>query len=390
MPNITELRIENMQIELEIKCGGCGISKASCLFDKRPKSESGFSKICKICTKDRREIRRVKNKALWESVECKPILIDPENGSITYLETLDTNPTPQWPEWIDQYVLQSIITSEYAAQITNGMDRLSDIAPFLGTPETIPDGFKKCRDCPSVLPATKEFFGSYKSSPDGLLYKCRDCYNRKSRKRWYGEKGEEYNRRRRTRAKYPDTYKELLKEPPPTHRVCEGCFINKSLNGFGKFSGKNKDGEQRYQYTCKTCNRDVKKARMAEDPVFAKTVSLRRSLIQKMKWIKKGRGNKKGRHYRYIRDIGGTLPQFKTHIESLFQPGMTWDNHGNGRDDWSIDHIIPISTAKSVEEVYQLSKYKNLQPLWHRDNMLKSNLVAPTGPVASPPIILGN
>lgn len=46
---------------------------------------------------------------------------------------------------------------------------------------------------------------------------------------------------------------------------------------------------------------------------------------------------------------------------------MTWENRGlyNGElnHGWDIDHITPLSSAKSEEEVYSLSHYSNLQPL---------------------------
>jgi hypothetical protein len=62
---------------------------------------------------------------------------------------------------------------------------------------------------------------------------------------------------------------------------------------------------------------------------------------------------------------------FKEHLEKQFTGNMIWDNYGP--KGWHIDHIIPISSAKTVEDVLRLSHYTNLQPLWARDNYLKSN-----------------
>lgn len=67
--------------------------------------------------------------------------------------------------------------------------------------------------------------------------------------------------------------------------------------------------------------------------------------------------------------IGCSWEQLKKHLESQFKEGMSWDNKGK----WHIDHIIPISTAKSKEEVYRLNHYTNLQPLWAEDNLKKSD-----------------
>jgi len=66
--------------------------------------------------------------------------------------------------------------------------------------------------------------------------------------------------------------------------------------------------------------------------------------------------------------------EFKHHIESQFTDGMNWDNYGNKIEtDWSIDHIIPISSATTLEEVKKLNHYTNLRPMWHIDNIKKSN-----------------
>ena len=46
---------------------------------------------------------------------------------------------------------------------------------------------------------------------------------------------------------------------------------------------------------------------------------------------------------------------------------MNWDNYGNynGTLDfgWDVDHIIPISSAKTEEELYTLNHYTNMRPL---------------------------
>jgi hypothetical protein len=50
---------------------------------------------------------------------------------------------------------------------------------------------------------------------------------------------------------------------------------------------------------------------------------------------------------------------------------MSWEN----RDEWHIDHIIPLSSANSEEELYKLCHYTNLQPLWAEENIKKSNKI---------------
>ena len=65
--------------------------------------------------------------------------------------------------------------------------------------------------------------------------------------------------------------------------------------------------------------------------------------------------------------LGCSFEEFKQHLESKFIEGMSWDN----RPEWHIDHIIPISSAKNIEEAQKLSHYTNLRPLWASDNISK-------------------
>jgi len=67
--------------------------------------------------------------------------------------------------------------------------------------------------------------------------------------------------------------------------------------------------------------------------------------------------------------IGCTFKDLKLHIELQFKTGMDWLNHG----EWHLDHIKPISLAKTEMEVIELNHYTNLQPLWAKDNLKKSN-----------------
>jgi len=71
--------------------------------------------------------------------------------------------------------------------------------------------------------------------------------------------------------------------------------------------------------------------------------------------------------------LGIDIPSLKLYLESKFLDNMSWDNYGlNG---WHIDHIIPLSSAKNEEEFIRLCHYKNLQPLWAKDNLKKGNKI---------------
>jgi len=69
--------------------------------------------------------------------------------------------------------------------------------------------------------------------------------------------------------------------------------------------------------------------------------------------------------------LGCTWEQCREHLEKQFEDGMTWDNHG----DWHIDHIIPLASATTKEQIIKLCHYSNLQPLWAIDNMIKGDKI---------------
>lgn len=69
--------------------------------------------------------------------------------------------------------------------------------------------------------------------------------------------------------------------------------------------------------------------------------------------------------------IGYNRQEFENHIESLFEPGMTWDNHG----EWHIDHRIPVSELVrcGVTAPAKINALSNLRPMWAAENMAKRN-----------------
>ena len=67
--------------------------------------------------------------------------------------------------------------------------------------------------------------------------------------------------------------------------------------------------------------------------------------------------------------IGCDWNTLKQHLEGQFNDKMNWANYG---DYWEIDHILPLASAKTIDEIYELSHYTNLQPLYWKDNRKKS------------------
>jgi len=107
--------------------------------------------------------------------------------------------------------------------------------------------------------------------------------------------------------------------------------------------------------------------RCKEDSLF----KLRRNistLVRNM--LVKGGYNKNTKTFKIL---GCSFEEFKRHLESQFQKGMTWDNYG--RNGWHIDHIYPVSKAKNERHLIELNHYTNLQPLWEKDNLSKGNKI---------------
>ena len=65
--------------------------------------------------------------------------------------------------------------------------------------------------------------------------------------------------------------------------------------------------------------------------------------------------------------LGCSFEFLKSNIESKWEAWMSWDNYGkyNGELNfgWDIDHIIPLNSAVTEEDIIKLNHYTNLQPL---------------------------
>lgn len=100
-----------------------------------------------------------------------------------------------------------------------------------------------------------------------------------------------------------------------------------------------------------------------KDPLTNLRVRIDASIRQKLKSNTKG----KFTHLPY------SVNELRNSLECKFKKGMTWDN----MSDWHIDHIIPVSlfnfTSVNDMEFKQCYSLDNLQPLWAKDNIKKSN-----------------
>lgn len=69
--------------------------------------------------------------------------------------------------------------------------------------------------------------------------------------------------------------------------------------------------------------------------------------------------------------LGYSYLDLRSHIESLWLTGMSWDNYG--LSGWHIDHVKSIKSFidEGVTDAKVISSLSNLQPMWAIDNLIK-------------------
>jgi hypothetical protein len=108
------------------------------------------------------------------------------------------------------------------------------------------------------------------------------------------------------------------------------------------------------------------KNKILTDPFFKLKKTIRTAIS---KAFKNSGFTKKSKTYEIL---GCSFEEFKRQIETQFEPWMNWNNHGkyNGEFNygWDLDHIKPISLAKTEEDLLTLSMWTNFQPLCSKTN----------------------
>jgi hypothetical protein len=196
-------------------------------------------------------------------------------------------------------------------------------------------------------------FGEDKRNKSGYRSTCNEC--RKVESRDYRIKNTE--KRKETIRKYYEKNKEteLLRFNKYREQHSE-----KRKNTCIEYVKNNKDKVNEY-------SRNWKKQERTKNPIYKLISNVRRRTKDFLNY----KNNNKDLN---IVDVLGCSPEYlKEHLEKQFSQGMSWDNYGFYG--WHIDHKIPLSSAKTEEEVYQLCHYTNLQPLWAKDNLSKGGKI---------------
>lgn len=227
---------------------------------------------------------------------------------------------------------------------------------------------KTCFSCKQHL--SLELFYSDKTKGDGHSGECISC--RKSRKQ---------------------TIK-FLPDPSLTEKKCYNCQNIHPITLFG-LNNQKKDG---YDITCKLCRNEKAKQKYLTNPQhFIDKVKARyhqnkpkstesrkkhqrerlkvdpkfkvaRNLRNRLYYALKNKGWKKDTHFAEY--IGCEYDDLVKYLESQFTSEMNWDNYGKL---WAIDHVMPLSLAPDLAELYKSCHYTNLAPILIADNARKTN-----------------
>lgn len=177
----------------------------------------------------------------------------------------------------------------------------------------------------------------YQANKDEFLKKCKDRYEKNKER--INQRGREYYKKNR------DKFREASREWYERNKEKVAAYV----------SQWRKENRSRINETTR--------ARRAKDPVSLLKSRCRSRLgnVLARRQIKKSSSTEQM--------IGCSWKELKRHIESQFLPGMSWEN----KSEWHLDHIIPLAHAQTEEDVLRLCRWENLQPLWGKDNLRKSD-----------------
>ena len=189
----------------------------------------------------------------------------------------------------------------------------------------------------------------YENNKETILESCKKYRDENKEKlKEYYEKNEVKEHRKKIQKKYRDENKEELSYKKKIY------YMN------------NKSEIREYKKINKENTNNSKKIRFENNPVLKMEAAIRSSIANSIKrngYSKKSRTNE---------ILGCSFEEFKIYLESKFEDWMTWDNRGlyNGELNygWDIDHIIPISSIETEEDLIRLNHYTNLQPLCSKVN----------------------
>jgi hypothetical protein len=229
------------------------------------------------------------------------------------------------------------------------------------------NGQNKCKDCTKRYYNTnKEKISQYKKQ-----YREKNKERISERDRLYREKNKPKNKIDKV-CRNDEQYIEKKKQKKSD---CNKRYREKNrqkvLEAQKQYREKNREylSEKSKEYS--KLNRDsvnnyIKK-RAKKDPIFKFKRTIRRLVCTSFKRNK----NNFSKSISTEQILGCTIEQFRDYVSLKFIDGMRLDNHG----EWHLDHIIPLATTKTEEDIIKLNHYTNFQPLWAIDNLKKGSKI---------------
>jgi hypothetical protein len=219
------------------------------------------------------------------------------------------------------------------------------------------NNMKKCRIC--GLDKELKDFHKKKSSRDGYRNECKECVKDIQKKYkedpTFIEKRKQYDKKR-----YDENREEILEYKKQYHEDNKEKINAKKRQYYANDKVKNEHNAWMRDYQKDPKNKEVVYRYRNNNPhVIAWRSILYRTLNQ----------FGKEKQFSTQESLGYSADELKSHIETLFTEGMSWDNHG----EWEIDHIFPLSKFDPETPVNIVNSLQNLQPLWKEENRSKSN-----------------
>jgi hypothetical protein len=244
---------------------------------------------------------------------------------------------------------------------------------------------KNCNKCNGNLEL--EMFSVNKRTKDGLQNFCKPC-NKISHKEHYLNNIDKIKEKSKFyRENNPNKIKEWVTNHPNYHKEYNEEWIKSNSNYHKEYYLNNidkvKESSKNYDKTNPNFRKDLYQSdkayyisksikyilkRRKEDSIFKIKSNIISSIYSSFKRACNGKFTKSKRTELIL---GCTIEDFIKHLQSLFTENMTLKNHGK----WEMDHIIPISSAKTEEDIIRLNHYTNFQPLWKEDNRKKGNKI---------------
>lgn len=233
-----------------------------------------------------------------------------------------------------------------------------------------------------------DFFVKKSKSPDGHASECKKCHQQHGREKYYENievsraksrvhAKKSYQKTKIKRLKYAKEYRDTkLDKEAKSLYMREYRKRNRLRIKRGKKEYELTHLEKKKTWGLNYRNKNRKKINLRKlisrnsSPQNKLKHNLRNRIRSVLKGIKRG-----GR----LHELTGCSVDFlKKHIESQFKELMNWDNYGN--KGWHVDHIISIAAFDLTDKFQQHAcfNWRNLQPLWGKENMSKGGKYDPT------------